>query len=162
MSTYLGTIFKIHLISYAFMGMRLLFATIFIVQIIWMKGGYSSTTFKILKKTLIVKMISKSQKYFYLVFVSVMMHQIQVFSKLSYKTYWLLKDPDTSLTNFWVVLKDLHFWINMLTLLSPIMVHTRFNDNRLLVTFFIIAIIFLFLSVFTLCCFSSNVFITSC
>ena len=47
-----------------------------------------------------------------------------------------IKRFDIPFTNIWAVLKDSHFWIHMLTLPSPTMVYTRFNDNRLFVFFY--------------------------
>ena len=71
---------------------RLLFITYFIVQIISIKGGHSWATFKILETKFMIKMISKSPNYFYLAFLQIMMHKINVFWMQSSNTYWLLKD----------------------------------------------------------------------
>ena len=49
---------------------------------------------------------------------------------------------DVPLSNFWVVLKDSHFWIHTLTRPSPTMVHTRFNDNRLFVSLLLFSLLF--------------------
>ena len=80
-STSLGTIFRILLIQFAVVGMisRLLFITYFIVQVIYIKGGHSRTTYKVLEKTFMIKIISISQNCFYLAFLEIMMHQIHVF-----------------------------------------------------------------------------------
>ena len=120
MSTSFGTIFRILLIQFAVVGMtsRLQFITYFIIQIILMKGGHSWTTFKVLEKIF-----------------QIMMHQIHVFWMLPFNTYWLLKIwcPSYLLLSH---LNNSHFSIHMLTLLSPAIVHTRFNDKWLFVSFF--------------------------
>ena len=73
--------FRIILIQFAAVGMtsRLQFIAYFIVQIIQMKEGHSWTTFQVLEKTFIIKVIPKSQNCFYLAFLQIMMHQIHVF-----------------------------------------------------------------------------------
>ena len=100
-----------------------------------MKGGHSWTTLKMLEKTLMIKLISKSQNCFYLGFLQIMMHQIQVIWKLPY--YILdIKKFDVRLTSCCLVLKDLNFLIHTLTLLPPTVVHARFNDNKMFVFFY--------------------------
>ena len=96
------------LIQFAVAGMtsKLLFITYFIVQTISKKGGHSWTTFKVLEKTFMIKMVSKSQNCFYLAFVYIMMHQIHVeciaFWMLPSNTYCLLID----LTSLWLTLES--------------------------------------------------------
>ena len=60
------------------MASRHQFITYFIVQIIYMKGWHTWTTFKMLAKTFMIKMIPNSRKSFYLVFLQTMMYQIHV------------------------------------------------------------------------------------
>ena len=106
---------------------------LFIVQ--FFLGGHSWTTLKMLEKTLMIKLISKSQNCFYLGFLQIMMHQIQVIWKLPY--YILdIKKFDVRLTSCCLVLKDLNFLIHTLTLLPPTVVHARFNDNKMFVFFY--------------------------
>ena len=106
---------------------------LFIVQ--FFLGGHSWTTLKMLEKTLMIKLISKSQNCFYLGFLQIMMHQIQVIWKLPY--YILdIKKFDVRLTSCCLVLKDLNFLIHTLTLLPATVVHARCNDNKMFVFFY--------------------------
>ena len=84
-------------------------------------------------------MIPKSQNCFYLAFLQIMMHQIHVSWILQSNTYWLLKD----LTSLLLTTESFETFILMLTMPSPIIVHTKLNDNRLFVSFCIIVVIIL-------------------
>ena len=77
---------------------------------------------------------SKSQNCFCLAFLQIMMYQIHIFWMLPSNTYWLLKYL-TSL-NSWVVWNIHIFSMHILILPSLTIVHTRFNDNWLLLSFF--------------------------
>ena len=52
----------------------------------------SWTTFPVLEKTFIIKVIPKSQNCFYLAFLQIIMHQKHVFWMLPSNRHWLLKD----------------------------------------------------------------------
>ena len=90
-----------------------------------------------------IKMIYKSQNCFYLAFLQIIMHQIQVFWMPPSNTYWLPKDL-TSLLLTLESLKDSHFWIHMLRLPCPIIVLARFKNNIVSVCIFFIIVIFYF------------------
>ena len=59
-----------------------------------MKGRHSWATFEVLEKTFIIKMIPKSENCFYLEFLQVMMHQINMFFffsiRVSFHGQWRL------------------------------------------------------------------------
>ena len=82
------------------------------------------------------QIIPKSQNCFCLVFLQIMMHQIHVFWMLTSNTYSLLKDLMSLLLTLESFKIYSHFSIHMLTLPSPIIVHTVFNDNWLFISFF--------------------------
>ena len=63
-----------------------------------MKGRHSWATFEVLEKTFIIKMIPKSENCFYLEFLQVMMHQINMFVFLFYQSFlsWTVKTHRTA------------------------------------------------------------------
>ena len=101
-----------------------------------MKIGHSWTTFKVLGKISMIKIIPRSRNCFILAFLQVMSYQIPVFFIVSSSTYWLLKDLASLLRH----LNNSRFTIHLLILPSPII----FNDTR-------IDVIWLFGSFFYYC-----------
>ena len=57
------------------------------------------------------------------------------YSECYYQYVLTTKRFNVFLTSSWVVLKDSHFWKHMITLLSPTIVHTELNDNKLFISF---------------------------
>ena len=118
---------QLPLIQFAVAGItsKLLFITYFIVQMIYMDGEYSWTTFEVLEKTFMIKMVSKSQNCFYLAFLYIMMDQIHIECITSWmlpsNTYCLLKD----LTSLWLSLES----FERLTLLNTYVNTTLSNSS---------------------------------
>ena len=106
-----------------------------------MKGGHSWTTFKVLEKTFMIKGILKISA-FPLFGISSKNDASNIYIlNATIHIYWLLKDLTTFLRTFLSRLNNSHFSTYILTLPTPRIVYTRFNDTRLFLSFFLIMVI---------------------
>ena len=103
-----------------------------------MKVGHSWTTFKVLEKTFMIKRILKIS-VFPLFGISSNNDASNIYIlNATIHIYWLLKDLTSFLRTFLSRLNNSHFSIYILTLPTPRIVYTRFNDTRLFVSFFLL------------------------